>query len=154
MVEKYANTNILSFKKWKFDVFFSDPINTFSCSYKTDNEPIRISYHRNTHYNSIVDPYKATIGVGLGLPGLQPEVSTHYNSIVDPYKATIGVGLGLPGLQPGVSCTFFVVDYCGTRMAKPTCRDQSSQNSSVLSDMTSKIWVDFAEDWHKIGILQ
>ena len=49
-----------------------DPINTFSCSYKTDNEPIRISYHRNTHYNSIVDPYKATIGVGLGLPGLQP----------------------------------------------------------------------------------
>ena len=49
-----------------------DPINTFSCSYKTDNEPIRISYHRNTHYNSIVDPCKATIGVGLGLPGLQP----------------------------------------------------------------------------------
>ena len=56
-------------------MYFSDPINTFSCSYKTDNEPIRISYHRNTHYNSIVDPYKATIGVGLGLPGLQPGVS-------------------------------------------------------------------------------
>ncbi|XP_076106352.1 OTU domain-containing protein 5-like [Mytilus galloprovincialis] len=49
-----------------------EPINTFSCSYKTDNEPIRISYHQNTHYNSITDPYKATIGVGLGLPGFQP----------------------------------------------------------------------------------
>lgn len=49
-----------------------EPINTFSCSYKTEDEPIRISYHRNTHYNSIVDPYKATIGVGLGLPGFQP----------------------------------------------------------------------------------
>ncbi|XP_060079189.1 OTU domain-containing protein 5-like [Ylistrum balloti] len=49
-----------------------EPINTFSCTYKTENEPIRISYHRNTHYNSCVDPYKATIGVGLGLPGFQP----------------------------------------------------------------------------------
>ncbi|CAE1306993.1 OTUD5 [Acanthosepion pharaonis] len=49
-----------------------DPINTFHSAYKTDNEPIRISYHRNVHYNSVVDPFKATIGVGLGLPGLQP----------------------------------------------------------------------------------
>ena len=31
---------------------------------------------------------------------------------------------------------------------------QSSRNVSVLSDMTSKIWADFAKDWHKIGILQ
>lgn len=45
-----------------------EPINTFHGAYKTDNEPIRISYHRNVHYNSVVDPYKATIGVGLGLP--------------------------------------------------------------------------------------
>jgi hypothetical protein len=28
---------------------------------------------------------------------------------------------------------------------------QSSRNSSVLSDMTSKIWADFAKDWYKIG---
>ncbi|KAK3101139.1 hypothetical protein FSP39_001235 [Pinctada imbricata] len=49
-----------------------EPINTFTCSYKTEDEPIRISYHRNVHYNSVVDPYKATIGVGLGLPGFQP----------------------------------------------------------------------------------
>ncbi|XP_062591563.1 OTU domain-containing protein 5-B-like [Saccostrea cucullata] len=49
-----------------------DPINTFNCPYKTENEPIRISYHGNVHYNSVVDPFKATIGVGLGLPGLQP----------------------------------------------------------------------------------
>jgi hypothetical protein len=25
---------------------------------------------------------------------------------------------------------------------------------SVLLDMTSKIWADFATDWHKIGILE
>ncbi|KAK6994760.1 OTU domain-containing protein 5-B [Biomphalaria glabrata] len=49
-----------------------DPMNTFDTAYKTDNPPIRLSYHGNVHYNSIVDPYAASIGVGLGLPGLQP----------------------------------------------------------------------------------
>lgn len=56
--------------------FVPDPINTFHSTYKTDNEPIRISYHQGVHYNSVVDPYKATIGVGLGLPGYQPGVKT------------------------------------------------------------------------------
>lgn len=40
--------------------------------HSTDNEPIRLSYHKNIHYNSIVNPYKATVGVGLGLPGFVP----------------------------------------------------------------------------------
>lgn len=62
-----------------FTYCYLDPINTFHSSYKTDNEPIRISYHRNVHYNSVVDPYKATIGVGLGLPGLQPGASIHFD---------------------------------------------------------------------------
>ena len=34
--------------------------------------PIRLCYHRLCHYNSLVDPYKPTIGVGLGLPGFNP----------------------------------------------------------------------------------
>ncbi|CAH1784110.1 unnamed protein product [Owenia fusiformis] len=49
-----------------------EPINTFHGAYKTENAPIRLSYHRGQHYNSIVDPHSATIGVGLGLPGHQP----------------------------------------------------------------------------------
>ncbi|CAG0893177.1 unnamed protein product [Darwinula stevensoni] len=53
--------------------YSTDPINTFSSGMqRTDYEPVRLSYHKGTHYNSIVDPYKATIGVGLGLPGLVP----------------------------------------------------------------------------------
>lgn len=48
-----------------------EPINIFGMR-QTDNEPIRISYHRNVHYNSIVDPFKATVGVGLGLPSFKP----------------------------------------------------------------------------------
>ena len=40
--------------------------------YKADNACLRLSYNRRSHYDSIVDPYNATIGVGLGLPGMVP----------------------------------------------------------------------------------
>lgn len=53
--------------------YSNDPINIFQgCQGEEGNEPIRISYHRNVHYNSVIDPYKATIGVGLGLPSFKP----------------------------------------------------------------------------------
>jgi OTU domain-containing protein 5 len=53
-------------------IFFIEPINIFHTMVESDNEPIRLSYQRGSHYNSIVDPYKATIGVGLGLPSYNP----------------------------------------------------------------------------------
>lgn len=52
--------------------FLTEPINIFHTMVESDNEPIRLSYQRCSHYNSIVDPYKATIGVGLGLPSFNP----------------------------------------------------------------------------------
>ncbi|XP_015188627.1 PREDICTED: OTU domain-containing protein 5-A isoform X3 [Polistes dominula] len=52
--------------------YSTEPINIFHTMVKSDNEPIRLSYQRGSHYNSIVDPYKATIGVGLGLPSFNP----------------------------------------------------------------------------------
>ncbi|OXA36623.1 OTU domain-containing protein 5 [Folsomia candida] len=52
--------------------YSTDPINIFHGTNQSDNEPIRLSYHRGVHYNSLVDPYKATVGVGLGLPGHIP----------------------------------------------------------------------------------
>lgn len=54
--------------------YSNDPINIFQGS-KRENEPIRLSYHRGVHYNSIVDPFKATVGVGLGLPAYDPGVA-------------------------------------------------------------------------------
>lgn len=58
--------------------FLLEPINTFfSRSHNNDdNPPIRLSYHGNVHYNSIIDPYNPTVGVGLGLAGYKPDVST------------------------------------------------------------------------------
>ena len=54
---------------------FSEPINIFQHINRTDSEltiPIRLCYHRGVHYNSLVDPNNASLGVGLGLPGLKP----------------------------------------------------------------------------------
>lgn len=51
------------------------PINIFQAATADPssqaNPPIRVSYHGSVHYNSVVAPWgPATIGVGLGLPGL------------------------------------------------------------------------------------
>ena len=48
------------------------PLNIFHTEYKTDDPPIRLSYHDGNHYNAVVDPLVPTAGLGLGLPGLQP----------------------------------------------------------------------------------
>ena len=53
----------------------TEPINTFHGIHQNNDEPIRVSYHRNIHYNSVVNPNKATIGVGLGLPAFKPGVT-------------------------------------------------------------------------------
>jgi len=54
--------------------YSAEPINIFQGMFKTEtiNAPMRLCYHRLCHYNSIVDPVKPTIGVGLGLPGYNP----------------------------------------------------------------------------------
>lgn len=52
--------------------YSAEPINTFHGEQRTDNPPIRLSYHRHVHYNSVVDPWAPTIGIGLGLPGYKP----------------------------------------------------------------------------------
>jgi len=54
--------------------YSAEPINIFQGMFKTEtiNAPMRLCYHRLCHYNSIVDPVKPTVGVGLGLPGYSP----------------------------------------------------------------------------------
>ncbi|EPS67745.1 hypothetical protein M569_07026, partial [Genlisea aurea] len=51
--------------------YSTDPINTFHGSYQTDVPPIRLSYHRGNHYNSLVDPRRLNIGAGLGFSSLR-----------------------------------------------------------------------------------
>ncbi|XP_055338378.1 OTU domain-containing protein 5-B-like [Paramacrobiotus metropolitanus] len=54
---------------YQYDI---DPINVFQGTHPQENAPIRVSYHMKSHYNSVIDPFAATVGVGLGLPNLQP----------------------------------------------------------------------------------
>lgn len=50
------------------------PINIYNPEQmKNGFDPIRLSYHRYSHYNAILDPYKSSVGVGLGLAGYRPE---------------------------------------------------------------------------------
>lgn len=44
------------------------PINIFQASYTKHNAPIRLAYTNGNHYDAVIDPYEASIGVGLGLP--------------------------------------------------------------------------------------
>lgn len=51
-----------------------EPINIFNSEQlQNGNEPLRLSYQRGSHYNAILDPYKASVGVGLGLAGYRPD---------------------------------------------------------------------------------
>lgn len=58
--------------------FLSEPINIFN-SGQCDNgyEPLRLSYQRCSHYNALLDPFKSSVGVGLGLAGYKPEEVDH-----------------------------------------------------------------------------
>lgn len=55
--------------------FFKAPINIFN-SEQVNYAPLRLSYQRGSHYNAIIDPYNATVGVGLGIAGYKPELQT------------------------------------------------------------------------------
>uniref|UniRef100_U5ERB5 ubiquitinyl hydrolase 1 n=1 Tax=Corethrella appendiculata TaxID=1370023 RepID=U5ERB5_9DIPT len=51
-----------------------EPINIFNSEQLSNgNEPLRLSYQRHSHYNAILNPYKASVGVGLGLAGYRPD---------------------------------------------------------------------------------
>jgi len=58
----------------QFEVYEYDitPINIFATRTASANPPLRVSYHRQSHYNSVIDPFTPTIGVGLGLPSFHP----------------------------------------------------------------------------------
>lgn len=51
------------------NIFNSEQINN-------GHDPLRLSYQRGSHYNAIIDPYNASVGVGLGLAGYKPESQT------------------------------------------------------------------------------
>ena len=79
------------FKNYLKTFFFIEPINTFhsrACN-TDDSPPIRLSYHGNVHYNSIIDPYNPTVGVGLGLAGYKPEVSYPSNFILNLFEICV-----------------------------------------------------------------
>lgn len=71
MIIQYFSSQIFPLRcDYIFVVFFKflEPINIFHGVQKSDYEPIRLSYQRASHYNSITNPFNPSVGVGLGLP--------------------------------------------------------------------------------------
>ena len=72
-----GDTQIVS--QWRvITILVSEPINIFQHIPQSESEvsiPMRLCYHRGVHYNSLVDPNNASLGVGLGLPGLKPGIN-------------------------------------------------------------------------------
>ncbi|KAL9909349.1 deubiquitinating enzyme A isoform 1-T1 [Glossina fuscipes fuscipes] len=60
---------VYSYKPTPINIFNSEQLNN-------GYAPLRLSYQRCSHYNAIIDPYNATVGVGLGLAGYKPELQT------------------------------------------------------------------------------
>ena len=55
------------------DAESDEPMNTFQAAdVSGDHPPLRLTYHGRNHYNVLFDPNEPDVGVGLGLPGLQP----------------------------------------------------------------------------------
>lgn len=50
-----------------------EPLNTFHAEFGSAIA-LRVSYHNRNHYNAVIDPQNPTCGVGLGLPGSDPQV--------------------------------------------------------------------------------
>ncbi len=71
--KKVATCNVHWHKDTKLHcalVLCPEPINIFHGSYETDLPPIRLSYHRSNHYNSLLDPCNPAVGAGLGFGSL------------------------------------------------------------------------------------
>lgn len=67
----------------------TEPINIFRPEQLNNGyEPFRLSYHRSSHYNAIINPFKESVGVGLGLTGCRLEDGT-----IDRKKLTEAVRL-------------------------------------------------------------
>ncbi|XP_031630352.1 OVARIAN TUMOR DOMAIN-containing deubiquitinating enzyme 6 isoform X2 [Contarinia nasturtii] len=50
--------------------YHTEPVNIFGLEQiKEGVEPLRLLYQRGSHYNAILNPYKPTVGLGLGLSG-------------------------------------------------------------------------------------
>ena len=71
------NISVLQFQN-VIKIIVAEPINIFQHFPQSESEvsiPMRLCYHRGVHYNSLVDPNNASLGVGLGLPGLKPGIN-------------------------------------------------------------------------------
>uniref|UniRef100_A0A182MIT5 ubiquitinyl hydrolase 1 n=1 Tax=Anopheles culicifacies TaxID=139723 RepID=A0A182MIT5_9DIPT len=122
------------------NIFNSDQINN-------GNEPFRLSYQRSSHYNAIVNPYKASVGVGLGLAGYRPD-ELDIKEVADAVRMSEELEIEKTMLEDKLKTTDWEAtnDEIAEQIARESyaqyCRESriggSSQNKSTSSTITSK----------------
>ncbi|XP_050068982.1 OTU domain-containing protein 5-B [Anopheles maculipalpis] len=125
------------------NIFNSDQLNN-------GNEPFRLSYQRSSHYNAIVNPYKASVGVGLGLAGYRPD-ELDIKDVADAVRMSEELEIEKTMLEDKLKTTDWEAtnDEIAEQIARESyaqyCRESrlgagggSSQNKSTSSTITSK----------------
>ncbi|XP_035894544.1 OTU domain-containing protein 5-B isoform X2 [Anopheles stephensi] len=124
------------------NIFNSDQLNN-------GNEPFRLSYQRSSHYNAIVNPYKASVGVGLGLAGYRPD-ELDIKEVADAVRMSEELEIEKTMLEDKLKTTDWEAtnDEIAEQIARESyaqyCRESrlgagggSSQNKSTSSTITS-----------------
>uniref|UniRef100_A0A182KDG6 ubiquitinyl hydrolase 1 n=1 Tax=Anopheles christyi TaxID=43041 RepID=A0A182KDG6_9DIPT len=122
------------------NIFNSDQINN-------GNEPFRLSYQRSSHYNAIVNPYKASVGVGLGLAGYRPD-ELDIKQVADAVRMSEELEIEKTMLEDKLKTTDWeatneeIEEQIARESYAQYCRETrlgggSSQNKSTSSTITS-----------------
>ncbi|XP_065166242.1 OTU domain-containing protein 5-B isoform X3 [Atheta coriaria] len=86
------------------------PINIFNSPRLNADEPIRLSYHRMCHYNSICNPNNPSVGVGLGLPAYHT-IDLNRRRMVDAVRASEDIMIEQTMLEDKLKATDWEATY-------------------------------------------
>lgn len=122
-----------------------EPINIFnSDQINNGNEPLRLSYQRCSHYNAILDPYKASVGVGLGLAGYRPD-EMDIKQVADAVRMSEELEIEQTMFEDKLKTTDWeatneaIEEQIARESYLQWCRDNMRNNTSKNSKSTSTI---------------
>lgn len=127
----------------------TEPINTFnSDQLKNGYEPLRLSYQRGSHYNAILNPYKASVGVGLGLAGYRPDEPPELKQMHDAVRLSEDLEIEQTMFEDKLKTTDWeatnevmeeqiaresYLQWCRDNMQKPPQKAMNASSSTVTS---------------------
>lgn len=128
----------------------TEPINIFRPEQLNNGyEPFRLSYQRSSHYNAIINPFKESVGVGLGLSGCRREDgSMDRNKLTEAVRLTQQQHIEQAMLEDKLKksdwdATNEAIEEQTARVSYlEYCRETNSNNKKISSTITSTSQID------------